>query len=82
MKLITALGFVALLLSGCEGCPNGSIDDCRPAQEAELRARHPFSQTTVYHDDQRKVTCWRVQYQPGGMSCLPDWMLNDSKVTP
>jgi len=33
--------------------------------------KSPDEMVTVYHDEQRGVTCWIAGY-PGGMSCLPD----------
>lgn len=34
----------------------------------------------VFHDDERKVTCWTVASgNTGGLACLPDWMLKEPK---
>jgi hypothetical protein len=58
---------VALLaLAGC-------TDESKKAGDVGL------GQISVWNDDARDVTCWVFRdYQKGGISCLPDWMLERS----
>lgn len=45
----------------------------RQQLEANERNEHAASGVRVFHDDERKVTCWKYeQYNRGGLSCLPD----------
>ncbi|MNP77029.1 hypothetical protein D3C76_1743760 [compost metagenome] len=43
-----------------------------PERVAYIRAQN----VEVMHDDQRQATCWMYGGTNGGISCLPDWMLD------
>lgn len=60
-----------LLLATLAGC-----EPMTPERASELRAKHPDTHVEVMHDDHRQVTCWKYGASNGGISCLPDWMLN------
>lgn len=66
---LAALAAVVLALGGCEVSIDRTI-----AEGADALER--------YHDDERGVTCWGKQYYPDSISCLPDWMLTESRNKP
>lgn len=66
--LLIASVLLVIVTFGLSACEKAT-----PERLAQLRAERPFSSTTVFHDDQRAVTCWMTDR--GGMACLPDWML-------
>lgn len=63
MKLVTLNLLMLTTLAGCE--------PMTPERSAQIRAQY----VEVMHDDQRQVTCWKYVAR-GGISCLPDWMLD------
>ena len=64
MKRLAAVAACVLLLAGCDGqtTPTGSTGT---------------GSISVWHDNQRSVTCWVFKdYQRGGLSCIPDSQLD------
>lgn len=75
---------LCLLLATLAGC-----EPVTPEQIAQRRANNPDTHVEVMHDDHRSVTCWKYGASSGGISCLPDWMLqkpglagNQSQLSP
>lgn len=56
-----ALAAVLLALAGCKVETQPSAGDGRHVQ--------------TFQDEKRGVTCWLYGSTNGGISCLPDWML-------
>jgi hypothetical protein len=66
MKRLIAIA-VFLLLSGCQSSPS----DIQPTDRSGV---------TIWHDDERAVTCWiYTESYKGGISCLPDSMVRDTR---
>lgn len=64
--------FLAVLaMSGCE--QSAQIYQPKPGD-----GRH----VSVFHDDGKGVTCWLYGGTNGGISCIPDWMLDRGAVEP
>ena len=60
--LILLLPFLLLGLLGCAGAGGESN-----------RESTDISSVDVWHDDERKVTCWiYASFYKGGISCIPD----------
>lgn len=66
------------LLGGCiEHARSGVQQESEPQQVGKLSNDDRIK---VWHDDQRKVTCWvYVGYKRGGLSCIPDSQLAGGK---
>lgn len=60
MKVLAAL-VLPLVLAGCDA------EKLKQPREKLLA-----TQITIWHDDQRQVTCWLYGGSNGGISCLPD----------
>ncbi|MEN3760261.1 hypothetical protein [Aeromonas veronii] len=65
------------LLGGCiEHAQSGSQEP----KEQQVGKLDNDDRIKVWHDDQRKVTCWvYVGYKRGGLSCIPDSQLAGGK---
>ncbi|MCP1601440.1 hypothetical protein J2S82_003397 [Aeromonas caviae] len=65
----------AALLGGCIQPAQG--DEKTPQEVRHLKRDFRIF---VWHDDQRRVTCWvYIGNQEGGISCLPDGQLSGGK---
>lgn len=71
--MIRAAALAASLLAQA-GCAPATPDEV-----AAQRAARPAASLRVEHDDLRQVTCW-VRMGHGGVSCLPDWMLEPGRA--
>lgn len=70
-RIRVAAALVALLtVAGCDERYGREV----PYQPTAGDARH----VSTFHDDSRGVTCWLYGGTNGGISCLPDWMLEHS----
>lgn len=68
---ITAAFLAVLAMSGCE-------QSAQTYQPEPGDGRH----VSVFHDDEKGVTCWLYGGTNGGISCIPDWMLDRGAVDP
>lgn len=57
------------LLAALAGC------DPYRGPDAPTQKSHGATHIQVWHDDQRGVTCWIYGGTNGGISCLPDGVL-------
>lgn len=57
------------LLAALAGC------DPYQAPNAPAQKSYGAAHIQVWHDDQRAVTCWLYGPNNGGISCLPDGVL-------
>ncbi|MDR7024380.1 hypothetical protein [Pseudomonas peli] len=64
MKCLILIALLAALL-GCD----------RRVPDAPRQKSHGASHIETWHDDQRGVTCWIYGGTNGGISCLPDGVL-------
>ena len=66
LAFAVALAAIALGVLALAGCNN----------EAKKAGEVGLGQISVWRDADKDVTCWIFDgYQKGGLSCLPDWML-------
>lgn len=76
--------FLAVL--AMSGCGQSAQAEQKDAQIAELEykyLKHTNGSINVLRDENRGVTCWVFDaYQRGGISCIPDWMLDRGAVEP
>lgn len=75
MKEILGLLLVMTTMSSWAG--SYTVEDKDRLNLMDYRTDHSLA---VFHDDERKVTCWTVAAgNVGGLACLPDWMLKEPK---
>lgn len=77
---LAVVAAVVLALAGCEKV--AVADEHRPRMPTldQMRVDAAFNAVTVVRDEKRAVTCWVFsEYQRGGISCLPDWMMTSGK---
>lgn len=71
-KAWAVVGLVVLVLAGCTA---------EYGENPRKDTNYDF--ITIWHDDDREVTCWIYHSgYAGGMSCLPDHQLTPTKETP
>ena len=65
------------MLGGCIEHAQSASEQSKEQQVFKLYDNSPIK---VWHDDQRRVTCWSYGYDNrGGLSCIPDSQLAGGK---
>lgn len=77
---ITAAFLAVLAMSGCEQSAQAETPDAQILRVEIERIGFGYG-VTVIHDEKRDVTCWVFDAnRSGGISCIPDWMLDRGAV--
>lgn len=73
----------AIILLCCAllgGCIEHAQSGVQQESEQSVGKLSNDDRIKVWHDDQRKVTCWvYIGYKRGGLSCIPDSQLAGGK---
>lgn len=81
------LGALVVSISGCERQPSTVPSQKQETYKGEVRKTvlaGGDEYTTRFYDSELKVWCWKTGYNQGGISCIPEWQLEDpySRVDP